>query len=203
MNATFHLNGKVTETERLILRPLAPGDLEDLYEYASVPGVGEMAGRPHHESREETERVLERFITEDITFAVCLKENGKVIGSLGVELYGAEDRLTEFSDYVGREIGYALSRDYRGRGLMPEAVTAVIGYLFGECRMDFLLCGYLESNAQSKRVQEKCGFVPYRKLTYDTLTGEYVTGILNLLVNPEKPVHLAFSHPETLIYRET
>ena len=44
MNADFRINGKVIETERLILRPFKQTDLEDFYEYASVEGVGEMAG---------------------------------------------------------------------------------------------------------------------------------------------------------------
>ena len=50
MNADFRINGKVIETERLILRPFRQTDLEDFYEYASVEGVGERAGWKHHES---------------------------------------------------------------------------------------------------------------------------------------------------------
>lgn len=44
MNATFKINGTIIETERLILRPFKQSDLDDFYEYASVEGVGEMAG---------------------------------------------------------------------------------------------------------------------------------------------------------------
>lgn len=201
MNAVFRLNGKTIETERLILRPFEPTDLDDFFEYASVEGTGEMAGWPHHDSRETSLGILEHFIAEDKTFAVCLKENGKVIGSLGVEKYGLEDKLSEFFSYKGREIGYVLSRDYWGRGLMPEAVRAVIDYLFDECDMDFLLCGHFDFNRQSARVQEKCGFRPYRKLVMDTALGTKEPGELNLMTNPRKDIVLEFSHPETLIYK--
>lgn len=201
MNAVFRLNGKTMETERLILRPFEPTDLDDFFEYASVEGTGEMAGWPHHDSRETSLGILEHFIAEDKTFAVCLKENGKVIGSLGVEKYGLEDKLSEFFPYKGREIGYVLSRDYWGRGLMPEAVRAVIDYLFDECDMDFLLCGHFDFNRQSARVQEKCGFRPYRKLVMDTALGTKEPGELNLMTNPRKDIVLEFSHPETLIYK--
>ena len=44
MNANFYLNGLTIETERLILRPWKQTDLDDFFEYASVDGVGEMAG---------------------------------------------------------------------------------------------------------------------------------------------------------------
>lgn len=205
MNANFNIiniNRKIIETDRLILRPFVVSDLNDFYEYASVEGVGEMAGWEHHASINKSREILDRFIEEDKTFAIVLKENNKVIGSLGVEKYGMEEALSEFFNYQGREIGYVLSKDYWGRDFMPEAVKAVIDYLFGVQELDFLLCGYYDFNAQSKRVQEKCGFKPYRKLVMDTRMGTKEPGVLNLLVNPNKDVKLVFSHPETLIYEE-
>ena len=67
---------------------------------------------------------------------------------------------------------------------MPEAVKAVIDYLFVDLGLDFLTCGYYDFNEQSKRVQEKCGFKPYRKLVMSTRIGTEEPGVLNLLVNP-------------------
>ena len=201
MNADFKINGLIIETERLILRPFNQSDLHDFYEYVSVEGVGEMAGWQHHESIEKSQEILDIFINEDKTFAIVFKENGKVIGSLGIEKYGREEALTEFTNYKGREIGYVLSRDYWGKGLMPEAVSAVIDYLFNNLKWDFLTCGYYDFNRQSKRVQEKCGFKPYRKLVMATRRGTKEPGVLNLLVNPDKKITFVFSHPETLIYK--
>lgn len=202
MNAEFKVNNKIIETKRLILRAFTLEDLDDFYEYASVEGVGERAGWAHHKSKQESQEILKRFIAEDKTFAICLKKDGKVIGSLGVEKYGLEESLTEFNGYLGREIGYVLAKPYWGKGIMPEAVTAVIEYLFKEIGLDFLICGYYDFNAQSKRVQEKCGFKPYRKLVMDTRMGTKEPGVLNLLLNPQKQLTLNFSHPETLIYNK-
>ena len=201
MNAAFETNGLLIETERLLLRPFEQADLYEFHEYASVEDVGEMAGWKHHETVEQTQEILDRFIEEKKTFAIVLKENNKVIGSLGVEKYGMEEALTEFDNYKGREIGYVLSKDYWGRGIMPEAVHAVIDYLFNDLDLDFLICGYYDFNKQSKKVQEKCGFKPYRRLVMDTLLGTTEPGILNLLLNPNKNISLIFSHPETLIYK--
>ncbi len=200
MNYQFSINGKNIHTQRLLLRPFVPSDLDDFYAYASVEGVGEMAGWHHHESKEKSKEVLNMFIQEDKVFAIVNKANNKVIGSLGVEKYNAEEALTEFCPYYGREIGYVLSKDYWGKGLMSEAVQGVIDYLFGELNLDFLLCGYYNFNSQSKRVQEKCGFVPYRALIINTSMGTKEQGTLNLLVNSNKKIELHFSHPETLIY---
>lgn len=202
MNVNFKINGIQIETERLLLRAFNQSDLDDFYEYASVEGVGEMAGWKHHESKDKTQEILNNFINEDKTFAIVLKSNNKVIGSLGVEEYGMEQTLSEFFEYKGREIGYVLSKEYWGKGIMPEAVKAVINYLFNEFDLDFLTCGYYDFNTQSKRVQEKCGFKPYRKLLMETKLGTKEHSVLNLLLNPNKNIKLVFSHPETLIYTE-
>lgn len=202
MNANFKINGVQIETERLLLRPFQQADLYDFYEYASVDGVGEMAGWKHHENLQKSQEILDCFIAQDKTFAIVLKQNNKVIGSLGVEEYGMVDALTEFHGYYGREIGYVLSKEYWGKAIMPEAVKAVIEYLFNVLNLDFLTCGYYDFNAQSKRVQEKCGFKPYRKLVMDTRLGTKEQGTLNLLINPNKNIKFIFSHPETLIYKE-
>ena len=202
MNAEFDVTGIVIETSKLILREWNMNDVDDMFEYASVPGVGEMAGWLHHPNKEESAYRVKHFIEEKRTFAIVYKENNKVIGSLGVEFYGREETLSEFFSYKGRSIGYVLSKDYWGKGLMPEAVKAVINYLFDVLDYDFLLCSYFDFNNQSKRVQEKCGFKPYRKLISETNYGTKEPSTLNLLINPHKDIELVFSHPETLIYQD-
>ncbi|MCR5308666.1 MAG: GNAT family N-acetyltransferase [Bacilli bacterium] len=202
MNAKFDISGIRIETERLLLREFCDSDLNDVFEYASIDGVGERAGWPHHENIDITKKILSNFIKEKKTFAIVNKENNKVIGSIGIEPYGSEDKLTEFSNYFGREVGYVLSKDYWGKGLATEAVKAVIDYLFNSLNYDFLLCGYYDFNSQSKRVQEKCGFKAYRKFLFETNLGTKEPGVLNLLLNHKKNISLVFSHPETLIYKE-
>lgn len=202
MNAKVDITGIKIETERLILREWSYDDLDDFFEYASVDGVGQMAGWAPHPNKEKSMEILTRFINEKKTFAIVYKENNKVIGSLGLEEYGLEEKLSEFFPYYGRSIGYVLSKDYWNKGLMTEAVKAVINYCFNVFNYDFLLCGYFDFNLQSKRVQEKCGFVPYRKLVFDTSRGVKEPGVENLLLNPNKNIKLVFSHPETLIYKE-
>ena len=165
MNATIDISNVIIKTERLTLRPWKVSDLQDLYEYASVDGVGQMAGWLPHKSIEESRQILDRFIAEKKVFA--LEHNGKVIGSLGIEEYSYKE-LPEYADKLGREIGYVLSKDYWGRGLMPEAVQAVIKYLFDEVKLDFIACGHFVENTQSMRAQEKCGFKHLKLVKYET-----------------------------------
>ena len=112
--------------------------------------------------------ILQRFIRGKHTFALVFE--GKVIGSLGVEEYN-EAHYPEWEKLQGREIGYALSKEYWGRGLMPEAVQSVIAYLFRQEKLDFIIVGHFERNAQSRRVIEKCGFRYVKTCPYQTQRG--------------------------------
>lgn len=201
MNAEFDVTGVVIETPRLILREWNLNDLDDFFEYCKEEGVGERAGWRHHANKEESLQILTKFIKDKRTFALVYKENNKVIGSLGVEFYDLEDKLSEFFSYKGRSIGYVLSKEYWNRGLMSEALKAVVDYLFNTLSYDFLLSGHYDFNNASRRVQEKNGFLPYRKVIFDTAMGSKEPGVIMLLLNPNKEIKLEFSHPESLIYK--
>lgn len=155
MNIPVDISNIVLMTERLILRPWRETDVDDMYEYASVDGVGQMAGWTPHKNREESLEIIHMFMNEKKTFAI--EYQGKVIGSLGIETYH-EEELEEYNYLKGREIGFVLSKDYWGQGLMPETVNRVIQYMFEEVGVDFLCCTHFLTNAQSARVQGKCGF---------------------------------------------
>lgn len=168
MNAPIDIDTITLKTERLLLRPWKQADLHDFYAYASVDGVGELAGWTHHKNLDESRIILDRFIEGKKTFA--LEYNGKVIGSLGIEEYN-ESNYPELLELSGRELGYVLSKDYWGRGLMPEAVKAVIKYLFVTAKLDFILVGHFDRNRQSAKVIEKCGFKYIKSIPYETRYG--------------------------------
>ena len=180
MNAQIDISNVVLKTERLVLRPWRIEDLDDFFEYASVDGVGQMAGWAPHKTKEESLQILNRFIEHKRTFA--LEYKGKVIGSLGIEEYD-EDILPEFSDKRGREIGYVLSKDYWGCGLMPEAVKTVINYCFNQLHLDFLVCCHYDFNVRSRRVQEKCGFTHYKLTKVETIFGTIYDKWISILIN--------------------
>lgn len=163
------------------MRPWKESDLTDFFEYASVDGVGQMAGWLPHKNIEETRKILEKFIAKKKTFA--LEYQGKAIGSLGIERYD-EAHYPELAPLQGREIGFVLSKDDWGRGLMPEAVKAVIKYLFEAEHLDFILVGHFERNRQSARVIQKCGFAYIKTIPYETRYGALETSVESILYNP-------------------
>ena len=184
MNAPVDVSGIRIETERLILRPWEETDLADFYEYACVDGVGQMAGWLPHKSVEESKTILDMFIRGKKTLAIQLKDSGKVIGSVGLEERDGNADVPP--DSMGREIGYALSKAYWGRGLMPEAVQAVIRYCFDVLDFDWLTCGHFVWNSQSRRVIEKIGFRYVKNILHTTRYETQEETSLYILYNPNK-----------------
>jgi len=142
-------------TERLILREWKQKDCKDLYEYASNKLVGPSAGWPPHKNEEESKEIIKMFIENENTYAIVLKSENKVIGSIGFHDRKPDDTITDLKQ---REIGYVLHPKYWGRNIVPEAVNELIRYLFKELEVTLIWCGHFDFNSNSKRVVEKCGF---------------------------------------------
>jgi len=183
MNKQIDITGVVLTTDRLTLRPWRESDLNDFYEYASVDGVGQMAGWIPHRNIEESKAILARFIDGKNEFAI--EHQGKAIGSLGIGKY-REDQYPELDALQGREIGYVLSREYWGQGLMPEAVKVVTNWLFREEKLDFIICGHFVWNDRSRRVIEKCGFQYIKTVLFETRCGTVETCWDYILYHPDR-----------------
>jgi len=59
MDIHIDFSNAVIETDRLVLRPWEETDVHDMYEYASVESVGEMAGWKHHKSVDDSRRIIQ------------------------------------------------------------------------------------------------------------------------------------------------
>ena len=143
------------ETERLILRPFVAEDAEDMYQnWASDPEVTKFLTWPTHASVEISKMLLNDWIPryDDggyFNWAIEWKGNGGVIGNISVV------RLREDIDEA--EIGYCMSKAYWGRGIMPEALKAVMDYLFDTAGMNRVSACHDANNPKSGRVMEKAG----------------------------------------------
>ena len=179
------------ETERLILRPWQEDDAEALYKYASYPDIGPPAGWPPHTSVENSRDIIRSVFSAPETYAVCLKD-GSPIGSIGLKLNGSTD-MTDRDDEC--ELGYWIGKPFWGRGMIPEASRALLRHAFENLGMRAVWCGYYEGNENSKRVQEKLGFV-YQYTTEGldvSLLNEFRTGHTNLMTKE----HWREVHPDS------
>lgn len=142
-------------TARLILRPWEEQDAESLFEYAKDPAVGPIAGWPAHTSVEHSRKVIEEVLSAPETYAVCLKEDRRAIGSIGL-IPPAQSHIAANSTEL--EVGYWIGVPFWGNGYIPEAIRALQQHAFMDLGCTGLWCGYYEGNENSRRCQEKCGF---------------------------------------------
>lgn len=152
----MHRLGTVTlETKRLILRRFNPDDTEDMYRnWASDPEVTHFLTWPCHSSPQVSREILEQWAVqyEDgsyFSWGIERKSICQVIGSIAVVHLNTE--------IDSAEIGYCLSRRYWGQGLMPEALIAVMRYLFENVGMNRVSACHDVNNPNSGRVMEKAG----------------------------------------------
>ena len=143
------------KTERLLLRPFAEADAADLYRYAKDPEVGAAAGWPPHGSVEDSRNIIRLVLNGPESYAVCKKEDGRVIGAIALML-NSDSRPAEGEDEC--ELGYWIGKPFWGQGLVTEASEALLRRAFTELGMRRVWCAYFEGNEKSKRVQEKLGF---------------------------------------------
>ena len=163
------------ETNRLILRPWREDDAEELYKHAKDPEIGLPAGWPAHTSVENSREIIRDMLSANETYAVCLKEDGKPIGSVGLKMGTATD-MTECEDEC--ELGYWIGKKFWGQGLIPEASRELLRHAFEDLGMQTVWCGYYDGNQKSRRVQDKLGF-KYHHTTEGlevSLLGEIRTG---------------------------
>ncbi|MDE5621599.1 MAG: GNAT family N-acetyltransferase [Alistipes sp.] len=143
------------ETRRTILRPWRPEDAEDLYACASDERVGLAADWPPHRSVEESRTVIRDLFSAPETWAVVLRETGRPAGCVGL-LFGGAGHVPLADGEA--EAGYWIGVPWWGRGLIPEALAALLRHAFDDLGLSAVYCCSFPENVASQRVQEKCGF---------------------------------------------
>ena len=155
----------ILETERLILRRLVPGDLEDLYELYRDPEMR----RYYPEGTltlEETREELEWFLDghprhpELGLWATIYKETGQFVGRCGLLPWTIDEKFEV-------EIAYMIAKSHSRQGLGSEVAKALVRYGFGELGLTRLIALIDEDHVASIKTAESAGLRFERDLTLD------------------------------------
>ena len=114
------------ETERLILREMTPGDFDRLYAVLADSDIMQHYPHTFDETRVRNwiNKNLERYRVFGFSlWAVCLKENGGMIGDCGLTMQNINGTILP-------EIGYHIAKAYQRRGYAKEAAQAVRDWTF-------------------------------------------------------------------------
>lgn len=143
------------QTRRLVLREFLAADERDIHEYASdLEVVRYVPWGPN--TPEDTRRVLNERLKEqkqwprdDVTLAIELKGERKVIGSIRLGIRDPSNRTADF--------GYVLNRSYWHRGYTTEASQAIVRCAFLQLNLHRLFATCDTRNGTSMRVMERLG----------------------------------------------
>ena len=144
----------VIETERLILRKLTMRDASDMFRYCQDKEVARHVLWEAHTSILETRAYIRYNLYQyrsgaPASWGIELRETNRVVGTIGYMSYNADNSTVE--------IGYSLTREQWSKGLMTEALRAVIDETFHTLKVHRIEAMHFTDNSASGRVMAKCG----------------------------------------------
>jgi len=135
------------ETERLVLRQLKSSDAEDQFMLRSSPEVGRYIARDLQTDVSQSEKFIEDR-NEDIAqnkimyWAITLKDETRLIGTICLWNFAEDNSVAE--------VGYDLKPEFQKKGIMSEALKAVVSYGFKELKFSRIEAFTQKENSSSK-----------------------------------------------------
>ncbi len=180
-------------TERLHLRPLQPADAEPLFAIFSNAQVmrfwstGPWPSVAH--GRELIERDCKELAAgEHIRLGIFMNMGGELIGTCSLFNFDAQCRRAE--------VGYALTPSVWGRGLVHEAVSALLAYGFITLKLNRVEADIDPRNAASVRSLKRLGFKQEGLLRERWTVGDEVSdsALYGLLATEWRAASAALNH---------
>lgn len=160
-----HMGTKSIETVRLLLRRFDVQDADDMFKnWASDADVCKYLSWGPHPSVDISRRRIENWVrnysyNNSYVWAIEYKNSGTAIGSISMEMS---------NDEAGScEVGYCIGKAYWNRGIMSEALHAILHYLFFEIGYQEIKAKHDVLNVASGRVMQKAG-MHFDKFEYRT-----------------------------------
>ncbi|HAG13133.1 MAG TPA: N-acetyltransferase [Ruminococcus sp.] len=140
-------------TERLILRPFAATDLEDMLQnWVADPQVQHEYGEPAYETAEEAQTLLNHYLDayaepDYYRWAIIERKSMKNIGQIAF--------CRVWDDCETAEVEYCIGAAFWGNGYAGEALAALIDFTFSHTEFRKLEAYHRAENIKSARVLQK------------------------------------------------
>jgi RimJ/RimL family protein N-acetyltransferase len=142
------------ETARLLLRPFILTDSGDIQRLAGDRAVADTTLRiphPYEDGMAEEWLGTHRKLFDEgkaVYYAVSLKESGRLIGSIGLELNREHEHA---------ELGYWIAKDDWNKGYASEAALKILEYAFCDLGLERVHAHHFTRNPASASVLENIG----------------------------------------------
>lgn len=169
------------ETERLLLRRVDNADLKEVIALRSNPETMKYIPRPlvktDQEGLDHITMINDKIeANEGINWAITIKDNPQLIGIIGHYRIKPEHHRAE--------IGYMILPEFNGKGIVTEAVKAVVKYGFEEIKLHSIEAVIDPDNIASAKVLEKNGFIKEAHLKENEFfEGRFLDSVIYSLLN--------------------
>ncbi|MEP7171244.1 MAG: GNAT family N-acetyltransferase [Bacteroidota bacterium] len=142
-------------TERLSLRQIRKNDEQEIFILRSDKETMQYIPRPVAVSIEDAGKLIQKMDdllnkTEAINWAITLRDDPKLIGIIGFYRIAKEH-------YRG-EVGYIMKPQYRGKGIMHEALIKILNFGFNQIKFHCIEAIVDPENTPSSKLLERNGF---------------------------------------------
>jgi RimJ/RimL family protein N-acetyltransferase len=157
VTALPHTFAAPIRTERLVLRLHTPADIDDVHAYQSDPEVARYQLYEPRTREEVAEKSADwgsanTLEKNDDYLQLAIDLEGRVIGSIYFVLKRVEDSMAE--------IGWALHRDFQGKGYAYEAASATLDLAFRTIGLHRVTAELDPRNLPSIALCERLGMRP-------------------------------------------
>ena len=147
----------VLTTERLILSRPVEGDMQHIIHYLDSDKIysENTANIPYPYKEVDAEFLIHEVVDKgfenetDFVFAIRNKENGLIMGLIGIHHWDKANQKAE--------IGYWLGKEFWSKGYVTEAMAEVLAFGFKVLNLNKMFANFFPHNPASGRVMEKSG----------------------------------------------
>ena len=171
-------------SERLNLRQISLTDENEILFLRSDKRVMKFLDRPMAKSINDSRQFIHSINVginknEAITWAITLKNDSKLIGTIGY--------WQIFKKHFRAEIGFILHPDFQGKGIMQEAINKIIKYGFDVMKLHSIEANVNPKNVSSIKLLKRNNFIRegYFKANY-YYNGKFLDSAIYSLLNNKK-----------------
>ena len=183
METANHLGTEPLQTPRLLLRRFTMDDAQAMFDqWCNDPEVTRFLSWGPHGTIDKTKRLLKSWkqrYEDTMFYNWCIEFEGLPIGGI--------DLIMRSEKSLRAELGYCLSNNYKGRGLVTEAACAVLTFAFEDVGLHKICAKHDVENPASGRIMQKLGMRQegYMKLDAQRLDGTYSDMVLYGILRDE------------------
>jgi RimJ/RimL family protein N-acetyltransferase len=134
------------------LRPWTINDLDSVTKSSDNINITRFMSDRFPDSRDKWKTLIENTANDVSKHYLAIEIEGQAVGGIGVTLQ--QDIMRN-----NAELGYWLSEDYWGLGIMTKAIKKIVNLAFEKFDINRIFATPFETNIASQRILEKCGFI--------------------------------------------